>query len=665
MIEQLTDFYRRFGVWVVLTGTLTVLIAANFTESVYGIVAIVAGSGLALSEPLIFFIRRLREKEFPIESGLFAAWGLGAAAMAFYFVRFFMEAPADNTAGADPLLPRLRMALLALFLITYAGFFVYRLALSLSYTAIEARSRSLYENRRNFLQRSVFSIFAALPIVVGLNFLATRWNPSLDLSPGFYSFSENSRTIIGSIDREVTAYVFLPVQQAIRQQPDRQKTPELYRIAEEVRVTMEQLPITNSRIQIKLLNADLPEDRGADFKHVNNGTIIFRANKGPGLVGPEDKPYIERRVYVYTEKDMAKLEREVVRALIQVSSPQKTIYFTASHGERYNLTDKASRNASIEILKDELRFYNFQLKKLGPEEGWPGPVPEDADLLFVAGPSVKFSEEARESLIKYLENDGRVFIAIDPDGKEDFDWLLEDHPQKSFRFRDRPLTNVRKFPGVAFTDSITTHRITENLNIAGRSLLAFTETGYFEQITKDLPTPKESENPLKDLEPTVLVNSTFQTVVDRNRNGRKDGNEENGRFPLAIAYERKAPQDPPAPKDKDKEETAEKDDDRQVEQTGPKVLIYASVGWITDSGLRFPVDQRNIIMAADSLFWLTENKLAAGLQPEERKTRAIQVTDELKLRNIVLGMVLFPVGTGLVMAVGMWLYRRRRKFIGE
>lgn len=656
------DSYRRFGIWILFTGTMTILVSSYFLDSLYGQLAMAAGILLSLSEPLLFLYERNRDRNFTIERGYLVAWGLGALAIALFFLRGWTFGTDDNTASADPLLPRLRMALLALFLLAYAAFFVYRLALSLGYTAIEARSRSLYENRRNFLQKSVFSIFAALPLIIGINFLATRWNPSLDMSPGFFSFSEESRGILGSIDREVTAYVFLPVQQAIRRQTKSRKTPELYRIAEDVRVTMEQLPIMNSRIQLRILNADLPSDRGEDFKHVNNGTIIFRANKGPGQVGPEDKPYIERRVYVYSEKDMAKMEREIVRALIQVSSAQKTIYFTASHGERFNLTDKATRPASIEILKEELRFYNFQLKKFGPDQGWPGPVPDDADALLISGASVDYSEEARESLLDYIAKDGRVLIAIDPEG-ESFEWLTRDHPKKSYRFRDRPLTNVRKFPGVAFTDSIAKHRVTENLNIAGRAILAFPNTGYFEE-EKERPTEKDSENPIKDLEPTVLVHSTFNTIQDGNRNGRKDRNEENGRFPLVIAYE-KQPDARSAPKQGTEDSAGDETQKKTTPPEGPKIIVFSGVGWLTNGGLRFPVDQRNIIMAADSLFWLTESPLAAGLQPEERKTRAIQVTDALKLRNILLGMVAFPVTTGVVMAVGMWFYRRRRKFIGD
>ncbi|HNJ35260.1 MAG TPA: LPXTG cell wall anchor domain-containing protein, partial [Leptospiraceae bacterium] len=62
-----------------------------------------------------------------------------------------------------------------------------------------------------------------------------------------------------------------------------------------------------------------------------------------------------------------------------------------------------------------------------------------------------------------------------------------------------------------------------------------------------------------------------------------------------------------------------------------------------------------------SLSFLMENPIAAGLVPEQRKTRSIPVTEGLKFRNFILGVVAFPLSTVLLTLGGVWLYRRRRK----
>jgi len=64
----------------------------------------------------------------------------------------------------------------------------------------------------------------------------------------------------------------------------------------------------------------------------------------------------------------------------------------------------------------------------------------------------------------------------------------------------------------------------------------------------------------------------------------------------------------------------------------------------------------------DSMLWLVGGSEIPGIVVKERTDRAIQVNDDLKLRNIVLGVFGFPVASGLLLALSLYLYRRRRKF---
>lgn len=50
-----------------------------------------------------------------------------------------------------------------------------------------------------------------------------------------------------------------------------------------------------------------------------------------------------------------------------------------------------------------MSFLNFKVKGLGIAEGWPTRIPEDADVLMIAGPTVAFSKEAQSSLIDFVE----------------------------------------------------------------------------------------------------------------------------------------------------------------------------------------------------------------------------------------------------------------------
>lgn len=612
-------------------------------DTLKGAAFMIAGSVLALSDPALRFTPAFRKKDEAIEKGLVVAWGLGLLAIVFFFIRNSLDIPVETiVSGGESLVGRLRQVLLILFVFAYAGSVLYRLALGMGANAVR-RNQPLNNHRRQYLRQTVLSVLAAFPLFALVNYVSAVRNPTLDLTPGYYSFSDDARTIIKSLDKEVQGYVFLPDQQAVHESGKRTKVPELFRIAEDVRVMLEQLPLINSKIKLTFLNADLDADRMADFKSASNGSIIFRVLKS-GDVDPDAKPYLERRAYVYREKDIVKLEREVTRALIQVSSPHKNLYFTASNGERYAMTDPSMANGSVATFTEEIQFYNFFPKALKHSSGWPGPIPADAGALVILGPTVPFGPEARKAINDYIANKGRVFIAIDPDGQEHFDWLLSSSKKRQFRFKKAFLSNLPKLPGTIVTDNVVGHRITENVSIAGSRLIAMPKSGHFEEV-KNSPKPKEETpaemTPLKDVEPFVFLYSTYNTVIDENRNGKKDGAEKSGRLPLALVYA----------------------DEKNPDAT--KVAVYSSVDWLSNSGLRFPLDQRNIILGADTLFWLTESKIAAAMKIKERKTRNVQVTDDLKFRNLVLGMLLFPALIGMSLGAGVYLYRRKRKALGE
>ena len=84
--------------------------------------------------------------------------------------------------------------------------------------------------------------------------------------------------------------------------------------------------------------------------------------------------------------------------------------------------------------------------------------------------------------------------------------------------------------------------------------------------------------------------------------------------------------------------------------------------WIAERGLGYPVKHKNITLASQSLFWLTESPLVAALAPKEKQTRAIQITDESKFW-LVLFALLFPVVVGSALGVSIFWFRRKRRFV--
>ncbi len=692
-LERANEVYHRFGFWLLAVGLSAVLLSWGYVASLWGTIFFGLGLLLAVSDPVALVFGRGQRAERPH----FLAWGLCLLALAFFVLREVLDQPLDKATEGTPLITRIRYVLLVFFFLSLAGGLFLRLGLALGYTA--RRSVAGAQERQRSLLRAVGAAVGALVFLVLANYVGHVRNPSWDVSPGYFSFGSNARTVLATLDRKVEVIAFLPAQQMVRRTKEL-TPPELSSIAEDVRGMLEQLPLINGRISLQFQNADLGLPNLTEFGSVNNGTVIFRVRKtdAPAV---DDRPYVERRVYVYNERDLEKFEREVVRALVQVSSPSKNVYFTAANGERYEFTDTARKLEGIEEFKESLRFYNLSLRKLDHQQNWPPEIPKDAEALVLAGPTVPFAKEGREAIIRYLQNGGRVFLAIDPDGREDFDWLFQAMQGKQYQFHREPLSNG--YPTVAITDSLAQHPSTENTALRADRLLVLPQMGRFEERKAGKEAPDLAARVL-NLKATVTINSQPSTVIDRNRNGKKDAGEEAGRYNLAIAFEPAAPAKSasPAPgakgapgakeapgaktvpgaKDAKESKTGaagtktpgpasgkvEKSAGAKQATEGARLVVFGGVNWITDRALSYRVvgrEHKNLIVALDSMLWLTENPLAATIQPEPRQSRNIQVTDELKFRNILLGMVLFPLLTGGLIGLGVYLYRRRRRFVGE
>ena len=335
---------------------------------------------------------------------------------------------------------------------------------------------------------------------------------------------------------------------------------------------------------------------------------------------------------------MNKLEREVTRALLYVASPLRELYFTAANGERFNLTQNSNRAASVESFKEQLRFFNSTLYALDTNNNWPGPIPEKATALFILGPTVPFGPEARKSIIDYIKGGGRVFVAIDPDGQEDFGWLRDELGGKRYKYNRQVLTSTN-LTGVTVINTFGEHGITEGLASSAQPLIVFPLGGYFESVPEN-PNPEASNTAraLNDLVSMEFLHSPYTAFFDANRNGRRETSEPTARQVVGLAYEQAGLPD------------------------GPKVVMYSGVDWLAERGLSFPVINQNMALASQSLFWMTESPLIAALAPKEQQTRTIQITDEAKFW-LILFALLFPVAVGLALGFSIYWFRKNRRFV--
>lgn len=555
------------------------------------------------------------------------SWLLLTVGLVALLVRNLLSLPVDKSGLIqNSPIGKIRLVLLALFLLLCFAGVVYRFWLG-----IEA---SISDSTYNRKIRSKYGSVAALQIIglvlvlVVLNVVANNRNFSFDLTPGYYSYSDEARSVISAIDRPIQIHSFLPVQQVIN---GRRTSTDLLNIAEDLRVLVEQLQIINPLISVQFHNSDLVDNQNSQFQAIPNGTFLVRSFS---KVAATDTPFAERRVFVNGANDLDSFEKNIVEAIVQVSLPPSKVYFANSNGELKAMVGRQSPYL-INEFQNSLRLYNLQVSNL---ESNPNLViPDDARVLALIAPKIQYSNESRKSILEYWKNGGRLLIAIDATGNENFNWLLNSIGSM-YSVQSTYLSMFADRPGLLATNEFGDHAVTKSMQISRPYVLMF-GNAYFKlrkddsRIEHGSINKNENQSANQPLIQTVLLESDGRSFNDLNRNGRLDAGEISQRYILAIAQQAKG-----------------------------RAIITADSQWLTDGMFLFPFANSNLNLGLESMLWLVGQTEIPGVVIKERSNRAIQVSDELRSRNIILGVFGFPICMLLIL---VYLFRWRRKRIGN
>jgi ABC-type uncharacterized transport system involved in gliding motility auxiliary subunit len=160
-------------------------------------------------------------------------------------------------------------------------------------------------------------------------------------------------------------------------------------------------------------------------------------------------------------------EQAVTNAIVKLSrTGEKVVYFLEGHGERAIAGDAGSERTGYAFAADALRNENYRVETLLLAAK--GEVPEDADVIVIAGPRRSLLEEETGALDRYLAGGGAVLAMVDP------------------RIRTSIVEDLAAW-GVALGDDVIVDR---TLALFGRAMSPFAAS-YDPQhdITKDLREP--------------------------------------------------------------------------------------------------------------------------------------------------------------------------------
>lgn len=141
------------------------------------------------------------------------------------------------------------------------------------------------------------------------------------------------------------------------------------------------------------------------------GQLSYAAEFGSRIDSRESKAIVqsgsERTDINFTQKSLT--EADLTNAILKVTRKPRQVYFLAGHGE-YNFHD--DRESGLSTFAQMLAANNAHVHELvlvGLEEE----IPEDCDLLVVAGPRYFLTPSEEERIRKYLRKGGDALFLIE------------------------------------------------------------------------------------------------------------------------------------------------------------------------------------------------------------------------------------------------------------
>ncbi|MBA5870211.1 MAG: hypothetical protein GDA68_09465 [Nitrospira sp. CR2.1] len=231
----------------------------------------------------------------------------------------------------------------------------------------------------------MIALFVAILAIV--NFLAARHSIRWDFSENQnYTLAPESYRVLRNLPREVSVTVFTrekdPGYQAYKERFD------IYRQA-------------NPKLTVQFIDPELQPKVAQNYGITHTDVAIFES--GPQSV-----------------RITSPAEVEITGALVRVSKDsKKRIVFLEGHGER-SLEDKDRGGMTLtkEVLQKQ--GYDVGTVTLLQEPA----VPENTDVLIVAGPRRAITREEQERIRDYVAKGGHLLLLIDPDTQSEINDFL-------------------------------------------------------------------------------------------------------------------------------------------------------------------------------------------------------------------------------------------------
>ena len=310
--------------------------------------------------------------------------------------------------------------------------------------------------------------------------------------------------------------------------------------------------------------------------------------------------------------------KRLQNALIKVTRDEsRKVYFVQGHGEKTIFPDEPGM-ASAQFVKDELEKQHFQVDALNLFQE--NSVPEDADVLVVAGPVKMLASNEVEALSNFLSSGGNVLAMLDPEiesGLEELinewnvklnrDLVLESH--SSFVLTSSGLNRQSSVSAAPSAAEYGDHMITKNFRFA---------TTFVQSQSLSVVDEEDSDTEVTDL---VYTSSNSWGEMDLKRlyeekQAEQDEGDSEGPTTLAMAVE--------------------KDDSVKTRLVVVGDSDFASDVYVGQA-------PGNMDFFLNIVSWLSEEEDLISVRPKEPENRSLTMTMRQQKLTLFFSLFYYPL----------------------
>lgn len=472
-------------------------------------------------------------------------------------------------------------------------------------------------NSRKRLLSSAYllTVFVLSAALLGMLLLiVSKFDRKLTLRDPRQQLSPRAVSILEGLSGDINCFVILPKNNLVYR--------PLGNLLESIKAVANTNPDTSLKIDFINPNSDLARAATEAGRFKANGfCVIFEKGERTEIIPYESLvETVERSSFELVKSAPSRSrfrgEQVCVTALARLAAPKTpVIYALTGHGER-DFANYDTLTGYSDLAREIVRE-GYEIRKLSLNDD---PVPEDCDLLFIAGAQRPPTDHEESAFRDYLGRGGRIMILADPSAALPNGW---EHVFERIGLKPTNLTAVSENTLGGYNllvDKFGDHPVASGLE---NSALYFVDPQIFD------PADSETDGPAMKITTVVTApkDAYGETTPETLPRHYDPGIDREGTLPLALAVETEGRED-----------------------LGIKAMRAFVIGdssfasnALMDGGL---TANRDFLLNA--INWLTDNPRATALSlPAEGSALRLAISRKRQIRFWLLSVIGWPVCAAL------------------